>query len=138
MKGFHKFLSEVMHIAVVAIAVVALCGCNGFGSSSSSKYAPWTDLSMHYNLDKINVSGDACHFNSYELSQGLAPYTSKRLNNNEYFATVLGQKVLLRSEPKISPKTVNFIYYLASGYSLQRRYMGFSSSSILGNLPVGS
>ena len=106
MNGLHKFLSNVMHVAVVALAAVTLCGCGNLGAGTSSKYAPWTDLSNHYNLDKINVSGDACNFNSYELSQGLTPYTNKRLNNNEYFATVLGQKVLLRSEPKISPRTV--------------------------------
>ena len=106
MKGTLSILTKVMRVAVVAIAAISLSACDLFGVKGWLTYAPWTDLSNHFNLGEINVSGNACDFNSYEISKGLTPYTNKRLGENEYFATVLGQNVLLRSEPRISPRTV--------------------------------
>lgn len=103
MKRSYNFLAKVMRVAVVAIAVFALAGCGNSGLT----YKPWADLSEHYDLSKIDISEDGyCSFNSYDLCQGLKPYRNERLNDNEYVATVLGRNVLLRSEPRISPRTV--------------------------------
>ena len=104
MKKPRNFISKMMCVAVAAITMISLCSCGG---GSNSPYAPWTDLSHHFDLSKVQSSGDNIyHFNSYELCQGKIPYRNERLNDNEYIATVLGRNVLLRSDRRIAKSTM--------------------------------
>lgn len=87
-------------------SIVMLCSCGGGGEPGMrSGYAPWTDLSMHYDLSKVRSNGGIRAFNTYELSYGKIPFTSERLDNREYNATVVGTRVCLRSQPIVSNRT---------------------------------
>lgn len=96
-------LKKLFISAVIAVAAITFSGCFDRGLS----YDPWVDLSNHFDLGKVEImEAGYCRFNSFELCEGLTPYRNERLNDQEYTATVLGRNVLLRSEPKISPRTV--------------------------------
>lgn len=101
MKLSNKLATKWLQSAVVIIAALAFISCG----SSSLSYAPWTDLSNHFDLQTVEYSNDMAHFNSYDISQGKEPYVSHLLDDREYFATVLGTNVVLRSQPKVSKTT---------------------------------
>ena len=101
MKRLNKLATKWLQSAVIIIAALVLVGCG----SSSLSYEPWTDLSNHFNLDAIEASGYQARFNSYDISQGREPYVSQLLDDREYFVTVLGTNVVLRSQPKVSAAT---------------------------------
>ena len=103
MKTKHLFL-----MAIVALVTLSSCG----GSEEKSKgtglsYAPWTDLSMHFDLTKVkSLSGsNVLSFNSYELTSARLPMTSERLEQGDYNAVVLGTSVWMRTKPVVANST---------------------------------
>ena len=101
MKRAHSIFGGTLRIAIAAIVVLSLCSW----TREPLRYNPWRDLSSYFNLREVYRSGSYYYFNSYNISRGLRSYTNKRLNNSEYYATVLGQNVYLRSEPYVSKST---------------------------------
>lgn len=86
-------------------SVVMLCACGGHGVRPQSGYAPWVDLSMHYDLSKVRNNGGMKSFNTVELTHGKVPFANERFGNNEYNATVVGLNVCLRSQPIVRNST---------------------------------
>ena len=81
---------QLLIMAIVTLVVLTSCG--GGSKKADLSYAPWPDLSAHFDLEKVtHVKGNnMLTFNSYEISQGKAPITSDRLENSEYSAMILG------------------------------------------------
>ncbi|MBQ6613247.1 MAG: hypothetical protein IIX19_05945 [Alistipes sp.] len=102
MKTKHLFIA-----AIVAILTMTSCSMFGGGDGSRFTYAPWPDLSAHFDLSKIETmeGSNILKFNTAAITAGRVPMTSDRLDNGEYNATVLGRSVVLRSNPVVSAYT---------------------------------
>ena len=94
-------------MAIVALATLSSCGGSQEAKAPEFSYAPWTDLSMHFDLSKINrLNGsNMLSFNSYELTHGRLPMTSERLEQGEYRAVILGTNVWMRTKPVVANST---------------------------------
>ena len=101
MKTKHLFL-----MAIVALVTLSSCGGSEEKGSDLS-YAPWTDLSMHFDLSKVKKldGSNILSFNSYELTNSRLPMNSDRLNQGEYNAVILGTGVWMRSKPVVAGST---------------------------------
>lgn len=99
---------QLLIMAIVALVVLTSCG--GGSKKADLSYAPWPDLSAHFDLEKVtHVKGNnMLTFNSYEISQGKVPITSDRLENSEYSAMILGTGVWVRTQPLVAGKTKDF------------------------------
>ena len=109
--------STAKRVMVALIAVIFALGAiaggayiitqdHGFGNGPRLKYAPWADLGEHYDLAKVKLlNDDIYHFNSYELSQGLLPFTGMRTPDEAFSAKVLGTGVWIRNYPKLKNRT---------------------------------
>lgn len=95
-----------------ALFAAALIGGGAFiiltGSDSDDKprhgYAPWVDLTEHFNLDKVVETEGHAHFNSYELTQERLPISRDVVVDGEYDAVVLGKGVWVRSYPQLKKR----------------------------------
>ncbi len=105
MKHFSK--SALASYRVVVSTLIAVATMTLFSSCLSEPltYAPWTDLSQYFDLERVEHSDGQCSFNSYTLSQGKEMITSKRIDDHKYNATVLGKNVWVRSSPTIARYT---------------------------------
>ena len=95
---------KLKHLFVTLVSLVALSSCATTPAEQGNglTYAPWTDISYHYDLSKVKVlEGGMRSFNSLDISYGKQIFSSDRINNNEYNATVLGTSVCLRSQPVV-------------------------------------
>lgn len=81
-------------------AMLLLTGCG-----ADISYAPWGDLTAYFDLGEIKSSRGGCTFNSYEISDGKIPFVSKRIDDYQYNATVLGTDVWVRRSPKVASYT---------------------------------
>lgn len=86
---------------IAAGAYVILMGSESVEESAFT-YAPWPDLSEHYDLSSIEVVDTTlCHFNSFVIAQNGVPFLNDRIQQQQYEATVLGTGVWIRSYPEL-------------------------------------
>lgn len=100
MKRICKFFSKVMIVAAAVAIVLSLCSW----TRTPLSYYQWTNLSSYFNLGAIYPSGNTYSFNSFDICRNT--WYCHRFNDNAYFATVLGQNVMLRSKPVVNQNTV--------------------------------
>ena len=102
------------HIFIVMLmSLLALSSCGALGGRAKDaqkaefSYAPWTDLSRFFDLEKISVSESGLRsFNSLDISYSKELFAVERVGNDEYNATVLGTGVRLRSQPEVKNSTL--------------------------------
>lgn len=102
---------KTRHLFIMAfVALVAMTSCGGGAKENDAPnlvYAPWTDLSAHFDLTKVKKleGSNTLTFNSYELTNGRLPMTSDRIETSEYNAVILGTGVWMRSQPVVKNST---------------------------------
>lgn len=102
--------------AILAVGTMLFSGCSFFEKKELS-YAPWPDLSSHFNLNTVKpVDKNIYTFNTYEISQGKIPWASEHISNRQYNATVLGTGVVVRSTPSVG--LYNKICHVNTGENL--------------------
>lgn len=100
MKRTLKLISKATLVVAAAFIVLSLCSW----TRTPLSYSQWANLSSYFNLNAVYASGNTYNFNSYDICRNT--WHSHRFNDNEYFGTVLGQNVMLRSRPIVSQSTV--------------------------------
>jgi hypothetical protein len=100
MKRTLKLISKATLVVAAAFIVLSLCSW----TRTPLSYSQWANLSSYFNLNAVYASGNTYHFNSYDICRNT--WQSHRFNDNEYFGTVLGQNVMLRSRPIVTQSTV--------------------------------
>ena len=101
MKRTRKFFSMALLVVAAATIVLSLCSW----TRTPLSYYQWSNtLSSYFDLGAVYSSGGTYHFNSYNICRN--QWQSHRFNDSEYYGTVLGQNVMLRSRPVISQNTV--------------------------------
>lgn len=102
-----RVLSAVFALAlIIGGALIIITRGDKGDDKPAHSYAPWPDLSEHYDLNKVDeIANGICHFNSYELCNGLVPFSSDRLDDAEYSAKILGTGVWVRSYPTLKNRT---------------------------------
>lgn len=106
----HNILSLTLLLAAM---LLSSCIFAPIPEIETYSYDPWVDLSNHFDLDEVEEYDDGIDdapsnvmmFNSLDLTRGRDIFSSTRIDDREYNATVVGTKVYLRSEPKVHYST---------------------------------
>lgn len=119
-----QITSRMLWCVIIAAGTMLLSGCSFFEKKELS-YAPWPDLSNHFDLSTIKCTGDNIYtFNTYEISNGKIPWANQLISNRQYNAIVLGTGVAIRETPTVSPYNRicqvntgnNLLVYRSEGY----------------------
>lgn len=99
-----SYASKTVKLAMALVVMVVFTGCELLKNKELT-YAPWTDLSHHFDLTKVECKGGLGHFNSSAITMGKELILSEHIGDRQYNATVLGTGVCVRSRPQVSPRT---------------------------------
>lgn len=97
-------LSALFAVALIGGGAFIILGASESDVEESHGYAPWVDLTSHFNLDKVVDSDGHSHFNSYELTHECLPISRELIVEDEYDAVVLGTGVWVRSYPQLKKR----------------------------------
>lgn len=101
-----RLLSALFALALIAGgAFIILFGSKSSVEADSHGYAPWVDLGLYFDLDKVVEEEDFAHFNSYEIGSDRLALTREYATEGEYPAVVLGTGVWVRSYPQLKNRT---------------------------------
>lgn len=89
-------------LGIIAAGAYVILEGSESAEESPFTYAPWPDLSEHYDLGSIVVVDTTlCRFNSFDIAQNGVPFLNDHTQEQQYEATVLGTGVWLRSYPEL-------------------------------------
>lgn len=97
----HSSFAKATRVVITAFALLVWCN----SSASAQTFDPWNNLSNYFNLNKVNNYGSEYMFNSHDITYGRWTISNEHINEQEYYATVLGSNVWVRRYPQIASHT---------------------------------
>lgn len=109
-RGLYRISLTVVVLLFGCYTLRAECGVadNAMEVAPSQHYgySSWADLSAYFNLSYVRHEGGGLRsFNNTQLSRGRVPFESNLLDGREYYATIVGTNVWVRTDAFISQST---------------------------------